>query len=365
MLLLCLACTPANDSTDKPIRDLRGEDTAFDSADTAWDTAGDTGDSPIDDECPAGVICLTDFPAADANTTVGGSRDFDGYSCASDTDESGPEVVYRLTLDEPGFLSLDLRDMDSGADVDVHLLDARDADRCIDRGHWAAAAWVDAGTYWVVADSWVSGDGAEQSGGYELLFGHLTVDELRDAGMEKAPAALALAALDRAWDEGHTEHVVHGFIDFSIHSSEERLWIWDTAAEELLHHLHVTHGENSSDPNDRGYAVSFSNENGSHQSSLGMMLTAEDYSGSNGHSMRMDGLEDGYNDAVRPRAIVVHGASYARPEYVDSYGRLGQSWGCPAVDDRETESVLADLQGGFLWSYYPDGDWSERSVYLP
>ena len=361
-MLFFLACAPVADQEPTgPVRGPRDLDTGLESAlDSVVDSGGETGLEPED--CPDGVICLADFPARDSNTTVGGGRDFDAYSCASGTDESGPEVVYRLDLAEDGFLSLDLRGMGSGADVDVHLLDARDPDRCIDRGHWAAGAWLTAGTYWVVADSWVSGEGVEQSGEYELLFGHLTPDEL---GMGTQVSTLALQALDRAWEEDHTEHVVHGFIDFSLHSSHERLWIWDTASEELLHHLHVTHGENSSDPSDRGYAISFSNVSGSHQSSLGMMLTAETYTGSNGLSMRMDGLEDGYNDAVRPRAIVVHGATYARPEYVDTYGRLGQSWGCPAVDDRENDAVLADLQGGFLWSYYPDGDWSERSVYLP
>ena len=108
-----------------------------------------------------------------------------------------------------------------------------------------------------------------------------------------------------------------------------------------------------------------SNITDSHQSSLGMMLTAEDYTGSNGLSMRVDGLEPGYNDRVRSRYIVVHGGTYARPEVADQYGRLGQSWGCQVVDDRLIDSVIADLQDGFLWSWYPDGDWSENSVYLP
>ena len=128
---------------------------------------------------------------------------------------------------------------------------------------------------------------------------------------------------------------------------------------------HITHGENSSDAASPGWAEYFSNIPESHQSSLGMMRGAEDYIGTWGQAMRIEGLESGYNDNVRSRAIVLHGAEYAREEFVDTYGVAGLSWGCPAVDDREVDDVVDfAMDGTLLFFWYPDGDWSENSFYL-
>ncbi len=378
MILLLMAC--ATEEGGGPIPPgqrppLGGDDTAVqhDSGDSeAPLDSDDTGEEPVDDtgepqadECPDGVTCVEHLPFAVRDTTVGGAEDFDSYACSPGTDESGPELVYRVTLTESGFLAADLRDMASGADIDVHILGSLDEDDCYDRGHWAAGALLPAGDYFIVADSWVNSSGAAQSGEFKLNIGHTSAADLAAHGMDESLAELALYALDSAWLEGQSEHAVYGVLDFSQHSSFERLWITDLATEELLWHLHVTHGENTAGQADPGKAKYFSNVNESHKSSLGMMVTAEDYTGSNGYSMRMDGLEDGYNDNVRARAIVVHGATYARAEIADTYGYLGLSWGCPAVDDRVSDEVIGDLQGGLLWSYYPDGDWSEHSVYLP
>ena len=142
------------------------------------------------------------------------------------------------------------------------------------------------------------------------------------------------------------------------------MWVLDLIDSTLLWNLHVTHGENSSGSSD-AYATTFSNINDSHQSSLGMMTGAETYTGTWGPAMRIDGLENGYNHLVRPRAIVMHGAEYARPEFLEDYGRAGQSWGCPALDDRLVEDVIDVLSyGGMLFFWYPDGDWSNHSEYL-
>ena len=121
--------------------------------------------------------------------------------------------------------------------------------------------------------------------------------------------------------------------------------------QEMLYLLHFAHGEGSSDPSDSGYASTFSNVPDSHQSSLGMMRAAESYSGSFGYSMRLDGLED-INDNVRSRYIVVHGWEGSRPEYVNQYGMVAPTWGCPAVDDRIVSDVVDILKDGsamFFW----------------
>ena len=96
-----------------------------------------------------------------------------------------------------------------------------------------------------------------------------------------------------------------------------------------------------------------------------MMKGVEEYVGTWGDAMRIDGLEEGYNDLVRPRAIVMHGAEYAREEFVAVNGRAGESWGCPAIDDRLVSEVISVLsEGGMLFFWYPDGDWSIYSDYL-
>lgn len=150
-------------------------------------------------------------------------------------------------------------------------------------------------------------------------------------------------------------------IDFSLPSSEKRLWIFDLRAMQLVLEDWVAHGKNSGD----NLASRFSNRVGSHQSSLGLFLTAESYSGKHGLSLRMEGLEPGVNDKARERAIVIHGASYVDPKWVDVQGRIGRSLGCPAVRTEIAPKVVDNLkEGQFLFSYYPDEQWLSTSPLL-
>jgi hypothetical protein len=327
------------------------------------DGGGDDGGVPST-PCPDGVICFDDFPAThDGNTATSSLESFDSYSCAPGTSEAGPEVLYRLTVSEPGLLALELTNMGSGADVDVHLLGSESASDCISRGHWVAGGFVEAGEYWVTADSWTSG-GTEYSGSYTLNMGFTAVSDLEGMGMDEAPAEDALYAMGVAFENEDPDHLFFAITDFSLHSSEPRLWVIDLIDGSLLWNLHVTHGEHSSS-GDSGWSDVFSNINESHQSSLGMMKGAELYSGSFDNSMRIDGMEPGYNDLVRPRAIVMHGATYARASFVADYGRAGESWGCPALDDTLVEDVIGVLSdGSMMFFWYPDGDWSVYSDYL-
>jgi hypothetical protein len=81
--------------------------------------------------------------------------------------------------------------------------------------------------------------------------------------------------------------------------------------------------------------------------------------------MRLDGLETGFNDAARDRDIVVHGASYVSSATARTLGRLGRSWGCPAVRP-EIASRLIDAirDGSVVVAYYPDHDWLAQSTFL-
>jgi hypothetical protein len=148
------------------------------------------------------------------------------------------------------------------------------------------------------------------------------------------------------------------FIDYSRPSTEPRLWVFDLQSNRLLYEEVVAHGRGSGE----NLAKIFSNVSGSHASSLGLFLTRETYQGRNGYSLRMDGLEPGVNDAALERAIVMHGAPYVDPLAASKQGRLGRSFGCPAVRQAIARGMIDVLKDGqFVFAYYPDADWLSRS----
>jgi len=150
-------------------------------------------------------------------------------------------------------------------------------------------------------------------------------------------------------------------IDYSLPSTRQRLWVFDLPGGRLLYREHVAHGRNSG----HDMTTSFSNVDGSHQSSLGLFRTAETYVGGNGYSMRMDGLEPGVNDNARDRLIVMHGAPYVDPGQAIRQGRLGRSYGCPAVRSAVAREVIDVLKDGqLLFAYYPQQDWLAGSKFL-
>ena len=151
-------------------------------------------------------------------------------------------------------------------------------------------------------------------------------------------------------------------IDYSRPSTEPRLWVFELGAEpRLLFAEHVAHGRGSGE----NMARRFSNVEGSHQTSLGLFRTAETYQGGNGYSLRLDGLEPGTNDAARARAIVMHGAPYVNPALAQRQGRLGRSFGCPAVREAVARPLIDSLRDGqLLFAYHPDAQWKANSPFL-
>lgn len=171
----------------------------------------------------------------------------------------------------------------------------------------------------------------------------------------------ALEATQCAVRNGERDPQRLAVIDFSRPSSEKRLWIFDLEQQTLLMHDLVAHGRNSGNLE----SSSFSNIEGSYQSSIGLFRAAESYRGKHGYSLRLDGLEPGFNDLARQRAIVIHGADYVDPTWIDTYGRIGRSLGCPAVRQEITDQVVDSLKGGQLvFKYYPDEEWLARSGLL-
>lgn len=139
-------------------------------------------------------------------------------------------------------------------------------------------------------------------------------------------------------------------VDFSKPSKEKRLHILDIKNEKVLRSTYVAHGMQSG----LQMAESFSNRRLSNKSSLGLYVTKETYEGKHGYSLRIDGMSVGVNDNARKRAIVIHGADYVSEDFIKRNGRLGRSFGCPALPmDESTEIIDLIKDGTCLYIYHP------------
>ncbi|MCF4997937.1 L,D-transpeptidase family protein [Pseudomonas syringae] len=186
---------------------------------------------------------------------------------------------------------------------------------------------------------------------------------LAHAAPELNPQALkgALNAMQCAINNGAKQSRHLAIIDYSQPSTARRLWIFDLNKRTLVLRDLVAHGSNSGE----NFATQFSNREGSFQSSLGLFRTQESYEGTHGYSLRMDGLEPGFNDMARDRAIVIHAADYVNPLWSKRQGRIGRSQGCPAVRPQIAKQVIDRLKDGqYMFSWYPDQRWLKSSPYL-
>jgi hypothetical protein len=172
---------------------------------------------------------------------------------------------------------------------------------------------------------------------------------------------LALRAYDCGTESGAFDTPLLTVIDYSLPSTARRLWVIDVPRRRVLFHELVAHGENSGE----NVATAFSNVPGSRQSSLGVFRTEETYRGAHGVSLRLEGLEPGVNDNARERHIVMHGAPYVDAGLAARRGRIGRSWGCPALPRPVSRRVIERIKGGSaLFAYYPDARWLRQSRFL-
>lgn len=179
--------------------------------------------------------------------------------------------------------------------------------------------------------------------------------------LDRRVLSLATQALSCSLRNGGVLPPTLSVIDFSRPSTQPRLWVFDLARERLLFEEWVAHGRNTGE----NLATRFSNRDGSYMSSLGAFRTEESYIGNNGYSLRLEGLEPGFNDRARARAIVIHGAPYVSPTLIRQQGRLGRSLGCPAVRATVARPLIDTIRGGsFLFAYYPDQQWLQGSRLL-
>jgi hypothetical protein len=174
--------------------------------------------------------------------------------------------------------------------------------------------------------------------------------------------ALALTGYEQLQRQGRLDNERYlTVIDFRLPSSQERLWVLDMVEQRVVLRSLVAHGQHSG----HLYANELSNVPGSYQSSRGFYLARETYTGKHGLSLRLDGLEPGFNSKARERAIVVHGADYVSESFIRQHGRLGRSQGCPAVPRESSESLIQYMQGGSCLFIFEPGDrYLQRSHFL-
>lgn len=174
-------------------------------------------------------------------------------------------------------------------------------------------------------------------------------------GLNPRVLAMALQSVECARTSGvAAREELLTVIDYSLPSTERRLWVLDLERGEVLFNELVAHGQGTGE----NYATRFSNRNDSHQTSLGLFLTGGTYHGGNGYSLKLKGLHKGFNDRAEARYIVMHGAWYVSEAQAKAQGRIGRSWGCPALSEEMAPKVIDTIKGGsFVFSYGGDEDW--------
>jgi hypothetical protein len=191
----------------------------------------------------------------------------------------------------------------------------------------------------------------------ELLYRQIGEPELPLTALKSAMTVYEALA-----EKGQiTNKNVITLIDFSQPSCKERLFVIDLDSKQILFKSLVAHGKNSGE----NYATSFSNNIQSHQSSPGFYLTGNPYQGSHGYSLTLKGLEKGINDNAWKRSVVIHGAPYVSEEYIEAFGRLGRSFGCPALPLEKASEIIDTIRdGSLLFIYTKDKDYCRNSRFF-
>lgn len=168
----------------------------------------------------------------------------------------------------------------------------------------------------------------------------------------------AFEGYEQLKQQGKIENEILTIVDFSLSSTQERMWVIDMKTQKVILKSLVSHGRNSGSE----YATDFSNENESYKSSLGFYVTGETYQGKHGLSLRLDGMEYGINHNARSRAVVVHGADYVSKSFIKNTGRLGRSQGCPAVPYEVHKELIETIKGkSCIFIYHPSRTYVAKS----
>lgn len=193
-------------------------------------------------------------------------------------------------------------------------------------------------------------------------FGDIIYDSLKltDTGLSKETVEYAVKGYQKLADSGLVNNPYLTIVDLSQSSRKKRFYILDMKNDKLVWNTFVAHGRNSGVDE----ATRFSNQPNSNESSLGFYLTKDTYRGKHGLSLRVRGLEDGFNDNAEARGIVVHGAPYVNAARVSS-AYMGRSQGCPALPVNEYAKVIDIIKGGsVMFVYSPSIDYLQQSPLL-
>ena len=173
-------------------------------------------------------------------------------------------------------------------------------------------------------------------------------------------AFLGFNNLKKAGKLDENAHIL-SICDFSLSSTQKRLWVIDLNEKKVLFNSLVAHGKNTGEE----FAQKFSNTESSYQSSLGFYITETTYNGENGYSLKLLGMDKGFNDNALRRAIVMHGADYVSEDFIKTQNRIGRSWGCPAVPRALAEPIINTIKGkNCFFIYYPDPQYLSSSEWL-
>jgi hypothetical protein len=173
-----------------------------------------------------------------------------------------------------------------------------------------------------------------------------------DALYERAKLAgiIKREVLEAAYEriEAHQLDITNGTLaiaDMSQPSTAKRLVVIDLDAQEVVLQTYVAHGQGTGGL----MAEKFSNKHDSHQTSLGLYRVGERItSPKHGAALLLQGLDKGVNDQARAREVIIHGADYVSEQFIAQTGRLGRSWGCPAVPRNEMTRMISTLADGGL-----------------
>ncbi|PTX44208.1 L,D-transpeptidase-like protein [Christiangramia gaetbulicola] len=185
---------------------------------------------------------------------------------------------------------------------------------------------------------------------------------LKNSTMPQLPVfEKAISGYMKLDDAGRISNPLLTVIDFNLSSTKKRMWILNMETQEVIFNTYVAHGQNTGGE----FAENFSNKQNSHKSSLGFYVTGETYYGKNGLSLFIDGMEKGFNSNARERYVVIHGADYAEPDFIKRVGRLGRSYGCPAVPNKIAKELIHKIKGkSVVYIHKNDKNYLENSDYL-
>jgi hypothetical protein len=189
-------------------------------------------------------------------------------------------------------------------------------------------------------------DSAEGNSVKTFLYDSL---QLKDLGLSKQAFIEGVKGYNYLRSQGklNNDHIL-SIADFSLPSTQKRLFVIDMDNYKLLFNTYVAHGRNSG----KEYATQFSNSPESNMSSLGFYITKQPYSGEHGLSLRLEGEEKGINDNAESRAIVIHCADYVSEKTIKVLGYIGRSLGCPALPKKYTKPIIETIKDGSCFFVY-------------